>query len=52
MAGGRPCATARDVAVDLIVTDLSMPDMDGLELCRRVRTDPVIGDVPLLIVSG
>jgi CheY-like chemotaxis protein len=51
--GGRAALeTVRDVAVDLIVTDLSMPDMDGFELCRRVRTDPIIGNVPLLIVSG
>ena len=51
--GGRAAlATARDAAPDLVVTDISMPDMDGLELCRQIRTDPAIGHVPIVIVSG
>lgn len=51
--GGRAAlATVRDAKPDLIVSDLSMPDMDGLELCRRIRADPSLSDVPILIVSG
>jgi two-component system KDP operon response regulator KdpE len=33
---------------DLIVTDLQMPNMDGLELCRRVRG---ISDIPIIVLS-
>ena len=33
---------------DLVVTDLSMPNMNGLELCRRLRT---ITSVPIIILS-
>jgi two-component system, OmpR family, KDP operon response regulator KdpE len=34
---------------DLIITDLSMPNMDGLELCRRVRG---ISQVPIIVLSA
>jgi two-component system, OmpR family, KDP operon response regulator KdpE len=33
----------------LILTDLEMPDMDGIELCRRVRET---SNVPILVMSG
>jgi len=33
---------------DLVVTDLQMPRMDGLELCRRVRA---VSDVPIIVLS-
>ena len=33
---------------DLVVTDLSMPNMDGLELCKRIRS---ISSVPIIVLS-
>lgn len=33
---------------DLVITDLSMPNMGGLELCRRLR---LITDVPIIVLS-
>lgn len=36
---------------DLILTDINMPIMDGLKLVRRVRTDPVHKDVPIVIIT-
>lgn len=41
-------ATARQ-KVDLIVLDINMPRMDGLETCRRLRAE---GDVPILFLSS
>ncbi len=40
----------KERAFDLIVTDLVMPDMDGLELIRCLRETP--SQVPILAVSG
>jgi two-component system KDP operon response regulator KdpE len=39
---------ARDWAPDLMITDLSMPVMDGLELCRRFRLK---SNAPIIVLS-
>jgi two-component system chemotaxis response regulator CheY len=36
---------------DLIVTDINMPDINGLELVSFVKTNPTYRDIPLVIVS-
>jgi two-component system KDP operon response regulator KdpE len=38
----------KDWAPDLVITDLAMPNMDGLELCRRIRT---VSEVPIIVLS-
>jgi two-component system chemotaxis response regulator CheY len=37
--------------VDLIMTDINMPDMDGEELLLEVRKDPLLADIPLIVIS-
>jgi CheY-like chemotaxis protein len=39
-------------AVDFVTTALRLPDMDGLELARRVREHPAQAYVPIVVVSG
>ena len=36
---------------DLIITDINMPIMDGLKLVKRIRTDEVHKDVPIIIIT-
>jgi len=37
---------------DLVISDVSMPRMDGLEFCRRLRADGELKTVPILLVSA
>ncbi|NKJ50837.1 response regulator [Burkholderia sp. SG-MS1] len=37
---------------DLIVTDCSMPEMDGVDLCRRLKSYPALASIPVILVSG
>ena len=43
---------AREQVPDLVVTDVMMPVMDGVEFIRRLRDDPVTAGIPILAVSG
>jgi CheY-like chemotaxis protein len=37
---------------DLIILDIMMPDLDGLEICRRLRANPATANVPILMFSA
>ena len=37
---------------DVVVADLKMPVMDGLELISRIRDDAATADVPVILLSG
>jgi CheY-like chemotaxis protein len=37
---------------DVVVTDIAMPEMDGLELSRRLRAKATTRDLPIIAVSG
>jgi len=36
---------------DLVILDEAMPEMDGIEACRHLKADPVVGSVPIVIVT-
>ena len=36
----------------MILADISMPEVDGFEFCRRVRSHPLLARMPLLFISG
>jgi len=37
---------------DLIVLDVMMPEMDGYEVCRRLKAEPTTANIPVLFVTG
>lgn len=39
-------------APDLVVLDLMLPGIDGVEICRRLKQDPVTRSVPIIMVSA
>lgn len=43
---------ALELEPDLIILDLSLPGLSGIELCERVRSTPSLEHVPVLILSG
>jgi CheY-like chemotaxis protein len=43
---------AREHHPDVVLTDLDMPGLTGLQLCAAIRAEPVLTDVPVGILSG
>lgn len=50
--GAAALNAVRNAVPDVVVSDIDMPLMDGLELCRQLRADPVTRRVIVVIVSG
>ena len=45
-------ALAAALGVDLVVLDINLPDVDGFEVCRRLRARPETADLPVLHLSA
>jgi CheY-like chemotaxis protein len=42
---------AQEVSPDLIVLDVNLPDMDGFQVCRRLKRDPATTDIPVIMLT-
>lgn len=51
-SGAQALALCADQSPDLILLDVVMPDMDGHEVCRRLKADPHTRDIPVIFVTG
>lgn len=51
-SGEEALVLARAIRPDLVFADVSMPGMDGAELCRRIKESPLLGDVPVVLLTG
>jgi diguanylate cyclase (GGDEF)-like protein len=60
MAGSAPEALSQlgvdgappAVPVELVLMDLELPGMNGIEACRRISEDPKLGDIPVIVVTA
>lgn len=50
--GRQALARAKGGHVQLIILDLMIPEMDGLEVCKNLRRDPETASIPILILTA
>jgi DNA-binding response OmpR family regulator len=50
--GALALASARERAPDAVILDIMLPDLSGLEICRRLRALPGLADVPVIFLTG
>lgn len=50
--GVEALAMAGERVPDMIVTDVMMPDMDGIELCRHIRSSQLTSHIPVVMVTA
>ena len=50
--GQQALALAEENRPDLILLDVMMPGMDGIETCRRLRMNPATANIPVILVSA
>lgn len=52
MSGRDALETARAVLPDLILLDVVMPGMDGYDVCKEIKADPLIADLPIIFTTA
>ena len=51
-AGARALKIATTTPPDLILLDIMMPEMDGYEVCRQLKADPITRDIPVIFLTA
>ena len=42
----------KEFTPDLVLLDITMPRMDGYQVCKLIRNDPAMKDIPVVMISG
>ncbi|MBF0420752.1 MAG: two-component system response regulator [Magnetococcales bacterium] len=50
--GRTALASAHENPPDLILLDIMMPEMDGYEVCRRLKKDPNLREIPVIFITA
>ena len=50
--GRQALQLVKDNQADILFTDYKMPEMDGLDLLRRVKASPVLHDLPVIVITS
>ena len=48
---GEDAVTKLNASISLVITDLNMPNMDGIELIRNIRANPAYKGVPIVMLT-
>ena len=52
-ASGAECLKlARENPVDVILLDLMMPEMDGFQVCRKLKENPSTAEIPVIMITA
>jgi signal transduction histidine kinase len=51
-SGRRALAAAKTLPPDLILLDITLPDIDGYTVCARLKAEPATENVPVIFISG
>ncbi len=51
-SGAAGVELARSATLDVILVDVMMPEMDGYEVCRRLKADPATATVPIVLLTA
>ena len=51
-SGAEGLKQARSLAPDIVVLDVGLPDINGLEICRHLKADPGTAFLPIIFFSG
>ena len=51
-SGRQALAQVREISPSLILLDVRMPDLDGYEVCERLKADPNLRDIPVIFLSA
>jgi len=52
MTGHMALTLAKEHHPDIVLMDVGLPDLSGLEVCRQIKADPDLGGVIVVVVSG
>ena len=50
--GSKAIKTAKEIKPDLVLLDIAMPEMDGYEVCRRLKDDDDLCEIPIIFLTA
>ncbi len=52
LSGSQALQAAKSDPPDLVLLDINMPEMDGFEVCERLKAEPKLSEIPVIFISA